>query len=252
MLQRLARPAQAGLIAVALAVVMGEPRAIAALGAEPRVVAAPDPPPGIIVEDGYELWNNCRQLPGPDDFEFLPQFLPSETPGYIDLNRNVNYGGSEYRALQYTRDKDFGAVRIPPGRWVGGMGFDTWPLQTVDLVQQYENFHVTAWEVDGTRYAVDPSCTLIMPTDDESIGLHSMWVRFPEPGQHSLKIFGRQIADWPFRDPLVRTLGVDPLGLDGRRIFVGESVGDTIDQQFVHEYDLRVAKREDGGLRPRP
>lgn len=232
MLPKFARLSWAGLIAIALAVLVGEPRA----------AAAPDPP-GVLVEDGYELWTACSELP--DDFEFLPVFLGSDSPGFVDLKHNIEVGGAGHRALQYTRDKDLGIVPIRVGRWYGGMGWDSWPAQTVDPARQYESFQVTAWEVDGTRYPLDPNCILTLATEEEWLGLHSTWVRFTEPGQHSLKVFARQIAPFFFRDPLVRTHGVDPLGLDGRRVFVSEElVGDVLDQQFVHQYDLRVTKRD--------
>jgi len=218
----------AGLIALSIAVVVPAP-----------VASAHDS------DEGYDLWADCTSLP--PDFEFLPIFLGSESPGFIDLNRPVTMSGQDYRALQYTRDKDFGVQRVRSGAWYGGMGSDRWPLGTIDPARFFAAFRITDWEVDGTRYPVRPSCVLTFETDDLALGLYNVWVRFNEPGVHTLRIFGRQIADFPFYAPF--TFGpADPLGLDGRRVFVrGESIGDVIDQQFVHTYELQVGRADDWG-----
>jgi hypothetical protein len=193
--------------------------------------------------DGYELWSDCGNLP--DSIEFLPIYLASDSHGFIDLGKNETIGAKDFRALQYTRDKDFGQWLIRTGRWYGGLLAERWPLHTVDPRRLFEHLRVAAWEIDGTLYPVDPSCVWTQDTDDQSIGLFNIWVRFTTAGTHTLKIIYRQVAQFPFTDPLAA--GADPFGLDGRRVLVkGEAIGDLLDEQFVHSYELVVMKEDAG------
>jgi hypothetical protein len=191
--------------------------------------------------DGYELWTNCGDLPG--YFEFLPIYLGGDAPGYIDLGRNDSFAGVDWRVLQYTRDKTFPNVRATTDVWYGGMGADTWPAGTVDVAGQLAAFRVTAWEVDGTRFPVSPSCVVTLETEELSMGLYNVWVRFTEAGTHTLRVFGRQVADFRFLYPFQAKGLTDPLGLGGRRVFLrGESLGDSMDDEFVHTYQLHVVR----------
>jgi len=195
-------------------------------------------------DEGFEFWGNCSRLP--NSFEFLPIYLGSESPGFVDLGKSVVIANTSYRALQYTRDKEFGAVRAVTGRWYGGMGADQWPVGTVDPGRQFTAFRVTDWELDGIRYPIDPDCVLTLSTDSSALGLYNVFVRFTEPGVHRLRIFGRQFTNFTFYAPFV--LGpADPFGLDGRRVFMREQIGDVLDDQFVHSYELHVGREEDGG-----
>jgi hypothetical protein len=209
--------------------------ALAVAVLSPRLDAAPVRDP-----DSYELWQDCTSLP--DSFEFLPIYLGTESPGFVDLGRSLVTDGLAWRAMQYTRDKEFSPLPITAGRWYGGMGADRWPLGTINLAAQFERFRVTAWEINGTRHAIDPGCVLTFETDDLSLGLYNVWVRFPEPGVQRLRIFGKQIRDFYFIYPY-RALGAaDPLGLMGRRVFLaGETLGDLLDDEFVHSYELHVS-----------
>ena len=193
--------------------------------------------------DGYELWSDCSQLPD-DVFEFLPVYLPGEAPGLVDLGQSVALEGLRWRALQYTRDKTFGPVQISTGRWYSGMGAERWPVGTVDPAQQLDRFRITTWEVDGVSHAIDPSCVLPLETEESSLALYNVWVRFTDPGVHTLKIVGRQVRDFFFLYPYGAMGTTDPLGLSGRRVFLrGEAVGDVLDGEFVHRYEL-VANRD--------
>ena len=198
--------------------------------------------------DGYEFWPSCSDLP--DDFVFLPHYLGRDVQGFVDLQENLELipGGAPFRALQLTRDKNFGAIPARTGRWYGvRMGLAKWPLGTVDVRAELAAFRMTAWEVDGISYPVDPSCIAMFDTDELTMGIYNVWVRFTDAGSHTLRVFGRQIASFPFVDPLA---GLDPLGLNGRRVFVpGERTGEVIDQQFVHTYELQVGREDDGGGR---
>ena len=196
--------------------------------------------------NGYEFWPDCGELP--DDPYFLPTYLPYERQGFVDLGYTQHVRDKSYLAMQYTKDKDFGSVRAVAGRWYGGMGIDRWPLGTIDPAGQLASFRVTAWEVDGTVYPVNPSCVLTFETDDLAFGLYNVWVRFSEPGVHTVKIFGRQIADFTFIAPFVLAAS-DPF--EARRMFVArEAMGDVIDGQFVHSYVLNVGRGDEdwGGL----
>jgi len=192
-------------------------------------------------DEGYELWADCTELP--DTFELLPAYLGNEVPGFVDLASDTVRGGQRWRAIQYTRDKDFGPTRARVGQWYGGMGAADWPSGTVDLERQYEAFRVTAWEVDGLRHAVPSDCTLVFYTDDQTIGVYNVWIRFSAPGMHVVRIYGRQVHDFPFVFPFDRQGTADPLGLEGRRVFVrGEVVGDVLDDEFVHSYEIHVGR----------
>ena len=191
--------------------------------------------------DGYDWWPDCSEVPDP--IEFLPIHKGSDDPGFVDLRRRITRNGTDWRVMQYTRDKDFGLTRISVGRWYGGMGADRWPAGSRDAARHLERFRVTAWEVDGNRHDVDPSCVLIIPGEDQTIGFYNVWVRFNEPGSHTLKIIGRQILDFFFIDPDVQAGLADRLGLEGRRVFLaGESRGDLLDDEFTHSYDLQVSR----------
>lgn len=205
-----------------------------------RPQAAPRPSDDL---DGYDVWSDCANLP--DSIEFLPIYLASDAHGFIDLNRNETIGVQEFHALQYTRDKDFGQWLIRTGKWYGGLVFERWPLNTVNVRRFLEHVRVTAWAIDGTLYPVDPACVWTQDTDDQSVGLFNAWVRFTTAGTHTLKIFYRQIAPFLFTDPNMSGPGADPFGLNGRRVLVKQEViGDILDEQFVHSYEL-VVMRED-------
>jgi hypothetical protein len=196
-----------------------------------------------IPEDGYDWWSDCSDIPDP--LEFLPIYLGSELPGFVDLGRTVQRGPVRWGVMQYTRDKDLGPTRISAGRWYGGMGADEWPAGSVYARRHIEHFRVMAWEVDGNRHRVDPSCIIVLPTEERTIGFYNVWVRFNEPGVHTLKIIGRQVGEFFFTYPFLELGTSDPLGLEGRRVFLtGESVGDVLDDEFIHTYELHVGKDE--------
>ena len=193
--------------------------------------------------EGHDWWGECYEAP--DDISFLPVYLPNEAPTYVDLGHNIVLeDGRRWRAIQATRDKDMGATRAVTGTWYSGMGSEDWPPRTVDVRTQLNAFRVVSYEIDGDRHAVNPACVVVYATSDETIGFYNAWVRFTEPGLHTLKITGRQVFDYPFIFPFLVTGTTDPLGLDGRRVFVrGETVGDVLDGEFVHTYELHVGKR---------
>lgn len=193
--------------------------------------------------DGYDWWADCSELP--DAFELLPTYLGSEAPGLVDLGKIVTRDGMRSRAVQYTRDKDLGPTRVNAGRWYGGMGAEEWPSHTVDVAQQLDALRVTSWQIDGNQHIVDPACVLTFATDDLALGLYNVWVRFPEPGFHTLKITARQVREFFFVYPFARMGTADPSGLDGRRVFLrGEAVGDVLDGEFVHTYELHVGREQ--------
>jgi len=195
-----------------------------------------------ISEEGYDWWTDCYEAPG--DISFLPVYLPNEAQTYVDLGRNVVLeDGRRWRAMQTTRDKDLGATRAVTGTWYAGMGSEEWPPRSVNVRTQLNAFRVVSYEINGNRHSVDPSCVMVYATADETIGFYNSWVRFTEAGLHTLKITGRQMFDYPFIFPFAQMGTADPLGLDGRRIFVrGETVGDVLDGDIVHTYELHVAK----------
>jgi len=193
--------------------------------------------------DGYDWWTDCSDVPDP--LEFLPIYTGTESAGFVDLHRNIDRRGVQWRQMQYTRDKDLGLVRISAGRWYGGMGADEWPVGSgmADAKRHLERFRVVSWEIDGTRQPVDPSCVMVLNGEDHVIGFYNAWVRFSEPGMHTLKITGRQTLEFYFIHPSVVMGLSDPLGLDGRRVFMaGEFAGDAIDDEFTHTYALMVGK----------
>lgn len=191
--------------------------------------------------EGYDWWTDCSDVPDP--LEFLPIYLGSEGPGFVDLNQTILRSKVRWRVLQYTKDKEFGPTSVQTGRWYGGMGADEWPPGSRYAQGFLDRFRVTAFEVNGTRHVVDPSCVIVLPTDDHTIGLYNAWVRFNEPGVHTLKIYGRQILDFFFTHPNVERGLSDPFGLEGRRVFLaGETLGDALDGDFVHTYELHVGK----------
>lgn len=195
-----------------------------------------------VSEEGYDWWTDCDDVP--DDISFLPVYQPSEAQAYVDLGRNIVLeDGRRWRAIQATRDKDLGATRAVTGTWYSGMGSEEWPPRSVNVRSQLNAFRVVSYEINGNRHAVDSSCVIVYATTEETIGFYNAWVRFTDPGLHTLKITARQLFDYPFIFPFLQTGTTDPLGLDGRRIFVrGETVGDTLDGDLVHTYELHVGR----------
>lgn len=198
-----------------------------------------------VSEEGYDWWADCYEVP--DDISFLPVYLPNEAQTYVDLGRNIVLeDGRRWRAVQTTRDKDLGATRAVTGTWYAGMGSEEWPPRSVNVRAQLTAFRVVSYEINGKAHAVDSSCVIVYATSQETIGFYNAWVRFTEPGLHTLKITGRQLFDYPFIFPFLQMGTTDPLGLDGRRIFArGEAVGDVLDGDLVHTYELHVARRPD-------
>ncbi len=194
--------------------------------------------------EGYDWWTDCADLPDP--FEFLPAYLGSDTPGPIDLGRSQQRGGLSWRMMQQTRDKDFGPTRLIVGRWYAGMGAEEWPLGSHagrELRRKLDRFRVVSWEIDGTRHPVDPSCIFTIDTDENTIGFINAFARFTEPGLHSVKVIARQVQEYLFLHPYAEQGLTDPLGLAGRRLFPqGEHVGDVIDGDFVHSYEVHAIR----------
>jgi hypothetical protein len=189
--------------------------------------------------DGYDWWADCSDVPDP--IEFLPIYLGNESPGFVDLRRTITRNDVRWRVMQYTRDKDFGPTRVSAGRWYGGMGADEWPPWSQNAVRHLDRFRVLAFEIDGNRHAVDPACVVVLPGDEHTIGFYNAWVRFGEPGLHTLKIIGRQMEEFFFTHG--ETGLSDPFGLEGRRVFLaGEFAGDTLDDEFTHTYELNVGR----------
>ena len=196
----------------------------------------------VQAEPAYEFWPSCNALPPEGEQEFLPIFLPGEEEGFVDLGQlSVQHGGQNWKAMQFTRDKDFGATTVPVGKWVLGVAGDEWPAGTVNVQQEMLATRMVAWEIDGHRYDVNPSCFLNLSSSDGGFGLYNVWARFNAPGAHTLRIILQQIRDFYFVYPF-DFLGVtDPFGLDGRRVFVrGEVSGDDLDGFLIHRYDLNV------------
>ena len=191
-------------------------------------------------QSNYEFWPNCNALPPLADLQPLPIFLPMETPSFVDLGSlTQTHAGESWKALQWTRDKDFGTVPVEVGKWVIGAGGDEWPANTVDVKKEMFATRVVAWEIDGKTFNVNPSCFLDLSSSEGTFGLYNIWVRFNAPGTHTLRIFLRQIRDFYF--VFHGDLGpiVDPG--NGRWVFLaGEIVGNTLDGLMVHPYTLDV------------
>lgn len=207
--------------------------AVVLLGRHSVVAAAPAPP--------YEFWQDCGALPPEADIDFLPIFLPAEEPGFVDLGDTVPHGGQTWGALQFSRDKDFGDTTVAQGKWLVGLSGDEWPANTVNVKQEMLATQMVSWEIDGVSHRVNPSCFLDLSSSEGSFGLYNVWARFNQPGDHELKIVFRQIRDFYFVIPFAEFGIPDPLGLDGRRVFVrGETAGDTLDGLIVHRYSVHV------------
>ena len=191
--------------------------------------------------EGYDWWSDCSDVPDP--IEFLPIYLGNESPGFVDLHRTITRQGVDGASCSTRATRTWDRLESSAGRWYGGMGADEWPAGSLDAARHLERFHVTAWEIDGNRHAVDPACVVVLRGDDHTIGFYNAWVRFNEPGQHTLKIFGRQVLDFFFVYPFAETGLSDPFGLEGRRVFLsGEAMGDSLDDEFTHTYELNVGR----------
>jgi hypothetical protein len=105
----------------------------------------------------------------------------------------------------------------------------------------FEHLRVSAWEIDGTLYPVDPTCVWTQETDDQASGFSISGCDSRRPARtRSRSCTARSRSS---RSPIHSWPGADPFGLDGRRVLVkGEVLGDVLDEQFVHSYELVVMK----------
>jgi hypothetical protein len=187
---------------------------------------------------GWEVWADRATIPW-DEVTFLPIFTPDETPAFVDLGTNVSHGGTEWRALQYQRDKAL-AVTVPLNSYLFGPLGDEWPSGTVDAVAELHAVRLVAIEIDGTRIDVEPSSILDL-SGDRAVAVYNVLPRFTAPGQHTIRYFWQQKRAFYFVYPFAVLGFPDPLGMEGRRVFVaGERVGNPIDGMIVLSYDLTV------------
>ena len=135
------------------------------------------------------------------------------------------------------------SLRHSPSGALAGIIGDDWPANSVDVRAEMLAYQVVGMEVDGVRHQITPSCLRVFDFGDDGVlGVYNAWVRFSAAGQHTLKIVTRQVREFYFVYPFDFFGIPDPLGLDGRRVFVrGEVVGDSpFDGQIIHDYVLNV------------
>lgn len=192
-------------------------------------------------QSNYELWSDCNTLPPLVDLEPLPIFLPAETPSFVDLGGLTKlHAGETWKALQWTRDKDFGPVPVQVGKWITAAGGDEWPPNTVHVKKEMLATRVVAWEIDGNVFRINPSCFLDLSSDEGAFGLYNVWVRFNAPGTHTLRVFLKQNRDFYFEHD--GNLGPIVAPGNGRWVFLaGEVIGDLpLDGLMTHRYTLYV------------
>src|SRR4051812_46240646 len=67
----------------------------------------------------FELWPDRDSRPPLADIEFLPIFTDDEDAGFVNLGYNVSHAGRQWRALQFTHDKEF-TLEVTAGKWLRG------------------------------------------------------------------------------------------------------------------------------------
>jgi hypothetical protein len=189
----------------------------------------------------FDVWREKDTLPPFDQIVFLPIFLPNEEPGFVDLGGlSVTSGGVEWKALQFTRDKQFD-VTVPVGKYLFGLVGDEWPPATVDPLEELWATRLISIEIDGTKITVNHHDLTDLSSAEGSAAIFNVFPRFLTPGNYTLKYTWIQHRPFFFVYPY-EVIGIpDPSpAFEGRRVFVPETVGDTLDGKMVLSYNVTV------------
>ena len=198
--------------------------------------------PAGIAQPAYDLWPDRHSLPSFDQVVFLPIFLPPEPIFFVDLGgTTVMHMNKEWRALQFTRDKEF-SLTVPSGKYLFGLIGDDWPPNTVDPRQELSATRLVEIEIDGNTIPVNQSFLQDFTTGKSTFLIYNILPRFLTPGAHTLKYRWRQVTLFYFIYPYEIVFGFpDPYGLGGRRVFLPETVGDApLDGSMTLSYALTV------------
>ena len=191
----------------------------------------------------FELWATRGALPPEGQIEFLPLFLATETPGFVDTGDVVTHAGKTHKALQYTRDKELTAT-IPINKYLVGPIGDEWPAGSVNPFDELHAARLEAVDIDGVRVKVTPSDILDLSSAEGSFALYTILPRFTTTGQHTLVYSWRQVRNFYFTYPYAAVGMTDPDPVhEGRRVFVaGESAGTDLDGLMTVRYTLNVVR----------
>jgi hypothetical protein len=211
--------------------------------------------PAASADPPFEIWRDKRgELPPFDQIVFLPIFRADEPVSFVDLgNLEVSRGGKQWKALQFTRDKQFDdasdcndpsiCVTVPVGKYLFGLLGDEWPPNTVNPLEELAATRLVALEIDGITIPVSQS-DIVASVSPKSGGfaIYNVFPRFNTPGAHTLKYIWNQRKMFFFVYPY-DVIGIpDPFPqYEGRRVFVQEADGDMpLDGQMVLSYSLTV------------
>jgi hypothetical protein len=179
-----------------------------------------------------ELWPSCAERPPAE----LRQRLPLGAEGFVDAGFTVNHAGAEWKALQFTSDREI-AAEVRVGSYLRGLIGDDWPANTVDVTTELHAGRLVAVEIDGTLINVTPECLLDLSSDDGELAIYNIWPRFNTTGPHTLKYIWEQKRAFYFVHPFAPADDE----FQGRRVFVpGEVSGDPLDGLMIVTYSLTV------------
>ena len=130
-------------------------------------------------------------------------------------------------------------VTVPAGKWLFGLQGDDWPPGTVDAFNEMHSVRLESIEIDGRPVKLNPSDILTVP--GHSFAVYNVYPRFNVHGQHTIVYRWRGRSANYFVIPFDVLGFPDPLGLDGRRVFVpGEIDGVTLDGAMSLSYSVTV------------
>ncbi|NKB66748.1 MAG: hypothetical protein GKR89_06795 [Candidatus Latescibacteria bacterium] len=208
--------------------------------------------------DGWTLWSDKSQMP-PDELMFGLPIQPSgenintesaetpDSPFDIDMEEVIEQDGQAYKALQWTRDAHFEAT-VPANTYLIGLVGNFYPNDTADPVENIKAMNLVSVEIDGVEVPIDDSYLLRreeFPFEGFVLGLYNVFPLFTTPGTHTYVQTFQQTDNYfmtvPFEE-LNAALGAeDPSPqFEGRRVYVPERIGDSVDGQIVFSYTLTV------------
>ena len=212
---------------------------------------------GPVGAQDFDWWEDRTFIPPFEQIASLP--LASDDFGgdqHHHLGDKVlERDGLEYKAVQFFRDAEF-TVEAQVGQYVLGWIGQFYPKGTFDGEGWLRSTELTL-EINGQAFPIAEEDQVMIPdfpSGEDNLWTYMAFPRFLTPGEYTLKYRWRQLEPFfwvfPFGHPLIPHLPADPLGFEGRRVYVPEEDGEILDGEFVLTYHLTVVGGEQTAVAP--
>lgn len=204
----------------------------------------------------WELWPDKTQMPPVDQLVGLPIIPTGENIAtiWVDLgDKTLEKEDKQYKALQFTRDREFTAT-VAVGAYLIGLLGTLSPANTVDVVASTASWNMVSVEIDGTSIPIERSYLAFLkdfPVPGLDLGFYNVFPRFNAPGTHTYVERFKPEESFFFIEPWEQDAAfADVLGpqedpwpeFEGRYVYVPEQVGDPVDGYIVYKYTLTVVE----------